>query len=190
MKLDFLYAAATKAKKNETRSKRMIRGMDCLRSLSKDKLILGCGVPLGAAFGRVDYCRVSCDVTLDWDDKIWMKIIHSERPSTKRALETSYYRRMLNKGAFITDPDVFFLRRDNIHLSKERKMMLATFDALNKGLFLTSDNPSLYGDEEIEEYKKLRHIWKDGKILRVERGEKTIIHYSIDNKEETLTLHF
>ncbi|MCI7606022.1 MAG: alpha-galactosidase [Spirochaetales bacterium] len=190
VKLDFLYAAAPKAKKNETRSQRMIMGMDYLRSLSKNKLILGCGVPLGAAFGRTEYCRVSCDVTLDWDDKVWMKLIHSERPSTKRALETSYYRRMLNKGAFITDPDVFFLRRDNIHLSKERKMMLATFDALNKGLFLTSDNPSLYGDEEIEEYKKLRHIWKDGKILRVERGEKTIIHYSIDNKEETLTLHF
>ena len=190
VKLDFLYAAAPSSKENETRSERMIRAMDFLRDLSKDKLILGCGVPLGAAFGRVDYCRVSCDVTLDWDDKIWMKIIHSERPSTKRALETSFHRRTLNNGGFITDPDVFFLRRDNIHLSKERKQMLSVFDALNKGLFLTSDNPSLYTDVEIEEYKKVRSIWERGEILKIERGKNIVIHYQVDGKEETLTLPF
>ena len=188
VKLDFLYAAAPSSKENETRSERMIRAMDFLRKLSKDKLILGCGVPLGAAFGRVDYCRVSCDVTLDWDDKIWMKIIHSERPSTKRALETSFHRKALNNGGFITDPDVFFLRRDNIHLSKERKMMLSIFDALNKGLFLTSDNPSLYTEVEIEEYKRVRRIWEKGEITGIVRGDKTIIHYRVDDKEESLTL--
>lgn len=190
VKLDFLYAAAPKAKNNETRSQRMNRAMDFLLSLSKDKLILGCGVPLASAFGRTQYCRVSCDVTLDWDDKIWMKLIHSERPSTKRALETSFERRMLNMGAFITDPDVFFLRRDNIHLSEKKKMTLALFDALNKGLFLTSDNPSLYTEREIEEYRRLRHIWEKGKITSIERGKKTIIHYCVDDKNESLVLPF
>ena len=190
VKLDFLYAAAPKAKNNETRSQRMNRAMDFLLSLSKDKLILGCGVPLASAFGRTQYCRVSCDVTLDWDDKIWMKLIHSERPSTKRALETSFERRMLNMGAFITDPDVFFLRRDNIHLSEKKKMTLALFDALNKGLFLTSDNPSLYTEREIEEYRRLRHIWEKGKITSIERGKKTIIHYCVDDKNESLILPF
>ena len=190
VKLDFLYAAAPKAKSNETRSQRMNRAMDFLLSLSKDKLILGCGVPLASAFGRTQYCRVSCDVTLDWDDKIWMKLIHSERPSTKRALETSFERRMLNMGAFITDPDVFFLRRDNIHLSEKKKMTLALFDALNKGLFLTSDNPSLYTEREIEEYRRLRHIWEKGKITSIERGKKTIIHYCVDDKNESLVLPF
>ena len=93
-------------------------------------------------------------------------------------------------GAFITDPDVFFLRRDNIHLSEKKKMTLALFDALNKGLFLTSDNPSLYTEREIEEYRRLRHIWEKGKITSIERGKKTIIHYCVDDKNESLVLPF
>ena len=94
---------------------------------------------------------------------------------------------MLNKGAFITDPDVFFLRKENIHLSKERKKLLATFAALNKGLFLTSDNPSLYGEEERKEYDRIRNMGECKKI-KVERGERTIIHYSLHSKKETLIL--
>ena len=34
-------------------------------SLSSVKLV---GVAVMPAFGLVDYCRVSCDVGLDWDD--------------------------------------------------------------------------------------------------------------------------
>lgn len=190
VKLDFLYAAAPSSKKGETRSQRMKRGCEFLRKISGDRLILGCGVPLFSAFGTFDYCRVSCDVTLDWDDKVWMKLIHSERPSTKRALETSFYRRHLSKGGFITDPDVFFLRRDNIHLSKEKKMMLAEFDALNRGLFLTSDNPLLYGEEEIREYNRLRHIWERAENISVIYGKKTMIKYELDGREQILSLHF
>ena len=190
VKLDFLYGAAPFPKKGENRADRMIRAMEMLRELCKDKLILGCGVPVMAGFGLTDYSRVSCDVTLDWDDKPWMKIIHSERPSTKRAIETSFNRRMLNRGAFITDPDVFFLRKENIHLSKERKKLLATFAALNKGLFLTSDNPSLYGEEERKEYERIRDIWENAEDIEVERGERTIIHYSLHSKKETLILPF
>lgn len=68
--------------------------------------------------------------------------------------------------------------------------MLSVFDALNKGLFLTSDNPSLYTDVEIEEYKKVRSIWERGEILKIERGKNIVIHYQVDGKEETLTLPF
>ena len=68
--------------------------------------------------------------------------------------------------------------------------MLSVFDALNKGLFLTSDNPSLYGDVEIEEYKIVRRIWEKGEITGIDRGDKTIIHYKVDEKEESLTLPF
>lgn len=190
VKLDFLYGAAPFAKKNETRSGRMIRATEMLRTLCKDKLILGCGIPVMAGFGLTDYSRVSCDVTLDWDDKFWMKLIHSERPSTKRAIETSFSRRMLNKGAFVTDPDVFFLRHDNINLSQERKRILAESCALNQGLFLTSDNPLLYTEEERAGYRRVRHIWEGAMDIHVEHGDKTVIHYTLDGEEKSLELFF
>ncbi|MGN1164656.1 MAG: glycoside hydrolase family 36 protein [Candidatus Ornithospirochaeta sp.] len=190
VKLDFLYGASPFAKDGESRSGRMFRGMEFLRTLCRDKLILGCGVPVMAGFGLTDYSRVSCDVTLDWDDKFWMKIIHSERPSTKRALETSFYRRGLNKGAYLTDPDVFFLRNENISLSKKKKRMLAEFDALNKGVFLTSDNPKLYTEEQIAEYRRIRDIWENATDIKVEYGRKTRIHYSLHGEKKTLDLFF
>ena len=68
VKLDFLYAAAPFGNEKETRAGRMIRAMEFLRELCGDKLILGCGVPLVPSFGLVDYCRISCDVGLDWND--------------------------------------------------------------------------------------------------------------------------
>ena len=46
--------------------------MELLRTWCGQKQILGCGVPVMPAFGLVDYCRVSCDVGLDWD----LSLIH------------------------------------------------------------------------------------------------------------------
>ena len=53
----------------------------------------------------------------------------------------------------------------------------------NKGLFITSDNSSLYGEEEKKEYERIRDIWENAEIIEVERGERTIIHYSLHSKK-------
>ena len=60
----------------------------------------------------------------------------------------------------------------------------------NKGLFITSDNSSLYGEEERKEYERIRDIWENAEDIEVERGESTIIHYSLHSKKETLILPF
>lgn len=190
VKLDFIYAVAPFNSKTETRAKRMERAIDFLREVSGENLILACGAPLFPIFGKADYSRISSDVSLDWDDKFYMKAAHLERVSSKHALETSHYRRQLNNGAFIVDPDVFFLRDNNIKLTKEQKVLLATATALNKGLFLTSDNPSLYTEEMTEEYKRIRHIWEKAENIRVTHNNERVIHYTLDGKEESLTLPF
>ena len=61
---------------------------------------------------------------------------------------------------------------------------------LNKGLFLTSGNPPLYGEEERKEYERIKDIWENAEEIEVERGERTIIHYSLHSKKETLILPF
>ena len=120
VKLDFLYAAAPFGSETETRGGRMIRAMELLRELCGDKLILGCGVPVMPAFGLVDYCRIGCDVGLDWDDKPHMRLAHRERVSTRQAIGNTIFRRQLNGRAWLNDPDVFFLREDNLKLSGSR----------------------------------------------------------------------
>lgn len=193
VKLDFLYSSSPYGKNGETRAERMKRSMLFLRALCGDKLMLSCGTPTFSSFSIADYSRVSCDVSLSWDDKMYMRLAHKERVSTKHALETSFRRRYFSLGAYLTDPDVFFLRKENIKLSEKQKDILSTFDALYQGLFLTSDNPSTYDDETIEKYKKLRHIFESAEDIYseyIDKKKKTIIHYTLDGKDNTLELPF
>ena len=96
VKLDFLYGAAPFGNARESRAGRMQRAMALLRSWCGDKLILGCGVPVMPAFGIVDYCRIGCDVGLDWDDVWYMRLFHRERVSTKQSIGNTIFRRQLN----------------------------------------------------------------------------------------------
>jgi len=146
VKLDFLYAACIIPRKDKTRGEIMTYGVDLLRDMVRDKLILGCGVPLGPAFGKFDYCRIGCDVGLDWDDKFYMKFLHRERISTLNSLTNTISRRHLNGRAFINDPDVFLLRDESINLSKVQKKTLAVVNSIFGGLLFTSDDISNYNE--------------------------------------------
>ena len=125
------------------------------------------------AFGLVDYCRVSCDVGLDWDDVWYMRLFHRERVSTKQAINNTLFRRQLNGRAYGSDPDVFFLREENCKLTAEQKCTLATVNALLGNVFLTSDMPSRYTEAQRAEYRRLRDIFEHAeqvKVKTVRRG--------------------
>ena len=185
VKLDFLYAAAAFGNERETRAGRMIRAMKLLRELCGDRLILGCGVPVMPAFGIADYCRIGCDVTLDWNDKPYMRIIHRERPSTKNAIANIISRRQLNGRAYMSDPDVFFLRDENTSLSAAQKEKLASLCALLGGVFMTSDDPGQYSEETIRNYKRLRHLSEAQSVVYHKDGT---VEYVLDGQEHTLKL--
>ena len=186
VKLDFLYGAAPFGTVSESRAGRMIRAMDFLREVCGDKLILGCGVPVMPAFGRVDYCRVSCDVGLDWDDKPQMRIIHRERVSTKQAIENTIFRRQLNGRAYLSDPDVFFLREENLSLTAEQKLLLAQVNALLGGVLLTSDDPNSYTDAQRKIYNDLLHL-QNAEQVRVD-WDNRLITYLLDGKVQAVKL--
>lgn len=187
VKLDFLYAAAPYGSDRETRAGRMIRAMELLRRLCGDKLILGCGVPVMPAFGLVDYCRISCDVGLDWNDNIVMQHAHRERVSTRQAIGNSIFRRQLNGRAYLSDPDVFFFRDDNIKLTKEQKHVLATINSLFGGLLLTSDNMAKYTPEAKAAYKQLLRN-RDAKNIKVHNEKGLSVSYELDGKTYTVVI--
>lgn len=166
VKLDFLYSAAPWETVRgryigESRGARMHRAMKYLREWCGDGLILGCGVPLGPAFGVVDYCRIGCDASLDWENTPLMQQVNREIVSTRNAIGDIYYRRQLDGRAFLNDPDVFFLRRNNIKMSEELKDMHARVCAQYGSLLLTSDNMGEYDEEQLASYEEYLRIWKD-----------------------------
>ncbi len=187
VKLDFLYGAAPFGNREESRATRMYRAMRLLRTWCGEKLILGCGVPVMPAFGVVDYCRVGCDVSLDWDDVWYMRHFHRERVSTRQAINNTFFRRELNGRAYGNDPDVFFLREENCKLTSGQKQILATINALLGNVFLTSDMPSRYTEREKEEYHRLRNLFERAQHVEVKtENDAIVIHYSLDGKREEL----
>lgn len=187
VKLDFLYGAAPFGSEAESRAGRMIRAMKFLRELCGDKLILGCGVPVMPAFGLVDYCRVSCDVGLDWNGSSLMQKTHRERVSTKQAIENTIFRRQLNGRAYVNDPDVFFLREKNIKLTEEQKQILAKVNVLLGGVLLTSDDPSEYTPAQQAAYEELRRL-REATDIRVEAEETLTLRYVLDGEEHSFVV--
>ena len=157
--LDYLYAAAPYGTKDESRAARMIRAMEFLRDLCGDKIMMVSNVPLMPAFGLADYCRTGPDVTLDWDDKALVRLAQRERPSTRHAIGNAIYHRQLDRRAFMSDPDVFFLRKDNIKLSDPQKVQLYEACVEYGSVLMISDNAGAYSETQIAQYKSIREAW-------------------------------
>lgn len=122
-----------------------------MRECVEDKIILGCGVPLGPAFGVVDACRISCDVDLTYGGKFYNSMsINNELPSAQNAINNSMFRRHLNGRAFLNDPDVFFLRDHNLKFTWEQKLLLAKINNLFGRVLFVSDNAEEYSDAELK----------------------------------------
>ena len=158
LKVDFLYAACMDAHAGLNRGQLMADAVDLLRKgVKDDTLLLGCGVPLGSAFGKFDYCRIGCDVGLDWDDAPHMRMLHRERVSTKNSLGNTYARAPLDGRAFGNDPDVFFLRKD-VRLTPEQRDELLFADADLGSVFLTSDDMGSWNSSMVERYLQALRI--------------------------------
>lgn len=181
VKLDFLYAASLIECSDKTRGQIMYEFMQFLREISGDKIILGCGVPLGCSFGLVDYCRVSSDVALKWEDKMLATLHYRERVSTINALISTIGRRHLNGRAFYNDPDVFILRESNNQLTEDQRYTLFLINSVLGGLVFTSDNISEYTESQMELYKTLFTL-KNKVVLRVDISDTLQLSYSADGK--------
>jgi alpha-galactosidase len=186
-KLDFLYAVCLLPRPDKTRGEIMAEAMDFLRDICGDCAILGCGVPLASAFGRVEFCRIGMDMTLSWDDSLYMRAFHAERPSTKRTMLNTLYRRQLSGRAFLNDPDVFLLRTDNCKLRPEQKLTLAQLNCLLGGVLFTSDNFSDYTPEQKKTYEAVIAL-RNGQFLSCQEEKNHVtVSYSLDGAEKRIS---
>jgi Alpha-galactosidase len=192
-KLDFLYAACMTSRPDKTRGEIMSETMDFLREVCGDCQILGCGVPLASAFGRVEYCRIGPDMSLSFDDKLFMRWLHNERPSTLHTQRNTLYRRQLDGRAFRNDPDVFLLREENTTLSEEQKHTLAVVNALFGSVLFGSDDFGKYDEKKRKLFAALCALQK-AKVLAVEHGPlndklRTVtVRYEQDGQEKRIEL--
>lgn len=150
VKLDFLYAVALLPRPGKTRGQIMSDAMELIREAAGDRWVLGCGVPLGPAFGRVDFCRIGSDVAPYWEDRKLDFVRYRERVSTVNSLFSTIGRRHLNGRAFLNDPDVFILRDQGNRLTGPEKYTLFLLNNLFGGLLLFSDHIGEYTPEQMQ----------------------------------------
>ena len=117
----------------------------------------------------------------------YMRLLHRERISTKNAIVNTVNRRQLNGHAFMNDPDVFFIRTENIRLTEKQKDDLARIQALLGGVFLTSDSPANYTDDMVRKYQDYRRL-ASALVTDVNTDEGITIEYVIDG--QTKVVHF
>ncbi len=171
VKLDFLYGACVLPMHNKSRGEIMCDAMDLLRECCGDKLILGCGVSLMPAFGKVDYCRIGSDISLGWKPR---KHAIREEVSTVHAVCNTIFRRHLDGRAWMNDPDVFLLRDKDVKTDLEQRKLLARINSVFCSLLFISDNIDEYNSAQLKVLNET-FAQKDIKIHRAEFVQKDII---------------
>ncbi len=191
VKLDFLYSQCLYPRNGKCRGEIMREAMELLRELVGDKLLLGCGVPMAPSFGLVDACRISCDVDLTYKGKYYNFLeVSNEILSAQNAINNSIFRRHLNGRVFMNDPDVFFLRNDNLKFTEEQKLLLAKINNLFGNVLFVSDNA---GDYDAKQMDYLRKFFRktDEKVISAEYTDKeniTIVT-ELDGKEKIFSFN-
>lgn len=187
VKLDFLYAACMLPLHNKTRGEIMCDAMDLIRECCDEKLVLGCGVPLMPAFGKVDFCRIGADAGLDWRRHLY---INREAVSTCHTVNNSIFRRHLDGRAFMNDPDVFLLRKTNMHMSFKQRKLLAKVNGLFGSLLFTSDNVGEYGAEQEKVYRETMSMPEREIISAEYTGKEEItVKYIVSGENKTLVFN-
>lgn len=186
VKLDFLYACCIIPVHGKSRGEIMCDAMDFLRELCGDKIILGCGVPLAPAFGKVDFCRIGADMGLCWENKAFSR----EDVSTQHALLNAVFRRHLDGRAFLNDPDVFLLRDNNIKMPAAKRELIAEVNSLCGNLLFVSDDVAEYSQRQKRIFSETVNRPK-AKITatRIDINDNISVDYSLEGENKNLTFN-
>lgn len=145
LKTDILYGACMYPHSGLNRGQLMADAVDLLRKgAGDDVLISGCGVPLGSAFGKLDYCRIGPGPGLGGEGVPRAKLPHHGRRQMKSPLGNTYARAPLDGRAFGIDPDVFSLS-DDVKLADSHRDELLFANADLGRVLLTSDDMGSWG---------------------------------------------
>lgn len=200
VKLDFLYSICRTPRHNKSRGQIMCEAMDFLRECVGEKLLLGCGVPLFPAFGKVDACRISCDVGPSFVPAWFNATTNHEVPSTRCAMINTIFRRHLNGRAFVNDPDVFYMRESDVRkfdklavrksklkFTDEQKIIHATINNMCGDVLFVSDN---VGDFDESRKKTLKKFFKptDKKVTEAKYISKDELEIFYNEKDKKFRL--
>ncbi len=148
IKLDFLFAGMLKG--NFAKGGAAYVWYDrALKVLTKRKAnksgknvaYLGCGMPFEASYRCLPLSRIGPDTKEDWDVPYLRRANFTARTSAYLNMKATLGHAFWDQAVYINDPDVIFLRYENISLSDTEKELVALVNRLFASQLMHSDDP-------------------------------------------------
>jgi alpha-galactosidase len=150
LKIDFLYAGAIRAKRydqNVTSVQAYRRGMELIREIAGERLILGCGAPLLCSVGLVDDMRIGPDLSWEFDTASGPRPKDHTIPISREPLLSLFSHLWMNKRLWINDSDYVRTRQHDISLGWAETLALTTLIAMGGGALYDSDKLATLEEE-------------------------------------------
>ena len=150
LKIDFLYAGAIRAKRydqNSTSVQAYRRGMELIREIAGERLILGCGAPLLCSIGLVDDMRIGPDLSWEFDTASGGRPKDHTIPISREPLLSLFSHLWMNKRLWINDSDYVRTRQHDISLGWAETLGLTTLIAMGGGALYDSDKLATLEEE-------------------------------------------
>ncbi len=164
LKIDFIFASealeSDYAVKGFTRAQILRRGVEAVRrGFGKDKIILGCGAPLGPCIGLVDVMRIGTDTAAKWVSfEVLSKFANTNVPALKPALLATLTRAYMQNTLWINDPDCVVVRENKSELTIPEIQTELTVFGPSGGQVFYSDDMTLLSEERLHYAKLLTPI--------------------------------
>ena len=113
VKIDFLYHATFQGKRfdpSQTTAAALRNGLKVIRSVAKDRFVLGCGSPLSPAVGLCDGMRIGYDVSSHWEFPVNTSIWPAGNFNIRAAAINAIWRQWMHAHWWQNDPDCLVVR--------------------------------------------------------------------------------
>lgn len=144
---------------------------------------LGCGLPLESSFNTLPLSRIGPDTKESWDVNYLRKLHYPARTSAFANMQSTLGHAFWDSSVYLNDPDVVFMRYDNITLTDTEKELITLVNYLFSSQIMLSDDPVSF-NPATEGYFT-NHMYN---LLKIFRGtewavqNKTADTYYIYNK--------
>ncbi len=146
---------------------------------------LGCGVPLESSFTKFPLSRIGSDTKESWDMENLAKLNFTGRPGVIMNMQSTLGHAFWDQSVFINDPDVVFLRYNNITLSDTEKELIAVVNFLFASQIMHSDDPSDFSKDEKKLTSYINSIYKKFESEEFGHVNNTSKTYIIFNRSKT-----
>jgi alpha-galactosidase len=178
-KIDFLYHAAQLGQRYDskiTRAQAIRQGLEAIREVVGDDLILGCGAPLGPCVGIVNMMRIGTDIGTNWRYE-WGGGVYecSVNTMTRAAMHGRWW---------INDPDCVLVRQNDNELTENEVKLWLSIVALSGGAVLMSDRMVEVSEERLSLLDKILPSYGEGAIAvdALENANPTVFALTVETQ--------